>query len=131
MPRAMQAEAVRRGVARVVVAAMVAALAAVAGPVTPKAEAADLNPCNLPGGKQVCDTVEKGAKLVYEGSGAKSLVEGVEGAMDFASDPLGYIEQKLRRGTQGMFEAFGEALTGKKPPTPAEEKSKKTGGDRS
>lgn len=115
----MQADFVRRRMAQGLVAAMFAASIIVAGPVAPQAHAdISLNPCNAPGGKYVCDKAEEGAKWLYDKSGADSVVDGVSGAVDFASDPLGYLEQKLRSGTKGMFSAFGEELTGKKPSEP-------------
>ncbi|MFD5079647.1 hypothetical protein [Streptomyces sp. NPDC058371] len=118
----MQADFTRRRIAQGVIAAMFAASIVVVGPLAPKAEAIpdSLNPCNAPGGSYVCDKAEEGADWLYDKSGADSLVEGVSGVVDFATDPLGYMEQKLRSGTQGMFEAFGEALTGKKPDTSEE-----------
>ncbi|MFD7954261.1 hypothetical protein ACFV4X_12270 [Streptomyces ardesiacus] len=127
----MQAEFMRRRVAQGLVAAMFASLLVVAGPAAPKAQAIPgwANPCNLPGGKTVCDKVEDGAKWVYDKSGADSLVEGVGEAIDFASDPLGYMEQKLRAGTKSMFGAFGEELTGKNPNEPKKGKAKKGKGD--
>ncbi|MFF2205994.1 hypothetical protein [Streptomyces sp. NPDC058145] len=117
----MQAEVVRR-VAQSMVAALFAACLAVAGPAALKAQADDglgsLSPCNLPGGKFVCDTADKGSKWLYDKSGADTVVDTASGAIDFATDPLGYLEQKLRSGTKGMFSAFGEELTGKKPSSP-------------
>ncbi|MET7489838.1 hypothetical protein [Streptomyces sp. NPDC005538] len=112
----MQADFVRRRMAQGLVAAMFAASIVVAGPAAPEAQAIPgwSNPCNLPGGKTVCDKAEDGAKWLYDKSGADSVVDGVSGAVDFASDPLGYLEQKLRSGTKGMFSAFGEELAGKK-----------------
>lgn len=110
------------------VAAIFAASIVVAGPGAPEAQAIDapgwLNPCNAPGGKTVCEKAEEGAKWLYDNSGADSVVEGVSEAVDFASDPLGYLEQKVRSGTESMFSAFGEELTGKKPSAP---KNGKTG----
>ncbi|MFF3957500.1 hypothetical protein ACFYY1_30445 [Streptomyces sp. NPDC001890] len=119
----MQVDLVRRRVAQGVVAAMFAASIVVAGPAAPQAHAdvdvpGWLNPCNAPGGKTVCKKAEEGAKWLYDKSGTESLVEGVSTAVDFASDPLGYLEQKIRSGTKGMFSAFGEELTGKKPDAP-------------
>jgi hypothetical protein len=123
----MQAESARRRIAQGVVTALFAASLFVAGPAAPKAHAGPgwLNPCNAPGGKAVCDKAEQGAKWLYDNSGADSIVDGVSGAVDFASDPLGYLEQKLRAGTKGMFEAFGEELTGKKPADPKDDKKGK------
>ncbi|MFF1678365.1 hypothetical protein ACFVYG_20290 [Streptomyces sp. NPDC058256] len=117
----MQADAARRRMARGLIAAMFAAAIVVVGPSSPRAEADPgwLNPCNAPGGSYVCDKAEEGAEWLYDKSGTGSLVEGVSEAIDFGTDPLGYMEQKLRSGTQGMFEAFGEELTGKKPSTPS------------
>ena len=101
---------------------MFAACIVVAGPAAPEAQASEvsglLNPCNAPGGKAVCEKADEGAKWLYDKSGADSVVEGVGEAVDFASDPLGYLEQKLRSGTKDMFSAFGEELTGKKPSAP-------------
>ncbi|MFD8897594.1 hypothetical protein [Streptomyces ardesiacus] len=51
--------------------------------------------------------------------------KSIDSAIDFASDPLGYLEQKLRSGTKGMFSAFGEELTGKKPAEPKGDKKGK------
>ncbi|MFI9772757.1 hypothetical protein ACIHJG_38855 [Streptomyces sp. NPDC052415] len=112
------------------VSTMFAASIVVAGPAAPPAHAdvdgpGWLNPCNAPGGKTVCEKAEEGAKWLYDKSGADSVVEGVTEAVDFASDPLGYLEQKLRSGTKGMFSAFGEELTGKKPPEPKDGKKGK------
>lgn len=125
----MQAEFARRRTAQVLVAAMFAVSLVVAGPAAPKAHALPgpgwLNPCNAPGGKTVCDKAEQGAKWLYDKSGADSVVDGVSSAVDFASDPLGYLEQKLRSGTKGMFAAFGEELTGKKPADPTDDKKGK------
>ncbi|MEU5193726.1 hypothetical protein AB0G86_06630 [Streptomyces scabiei] len=123
----MQADSVQRRMAQGIVAAMLAASIVVAGPAAPQAHAkvgvpGFLNPCNAPGGKYVCEKAEEGAKWLYDKSGADSVVEGVSGAVDFATDPLGYLEQKLRSGTQGMFSAFGEELTGKKPSPPKKRK---------
>ncbi|MFE5406197.1 hypothetical protein ACFQ9Z_33520 [Streptomyces sp. NPDC056580] len=118
----MQADVVRRCIAQPMLAALFAACLAVAGPAAPKARAdgglGSLSPCNLPGGKLVCDTADKGTKWLYDKSGADTVVDTASGAIDFATDPLGYLEQKLRAGTQGIFSAFGEELTGKKPPSP-------------
>jgi hypothetical protein len=101
---------------------MFAASIVVAGPAAAQAQALDapgfLNPCNAPGGKTVCEKAAEGAKWLYEKSGTESVVEGVTEAVDFASDPLAYLEQKLRSGTKGMFSAFGEELTGRKPSAP-------------
>ncbi|MET8676082.1 hypothetical protein ABZW18_00355 [Streptomyces sp. NPDC004647] len=121
----MQAESARRWVARAVVAALFSTGLVVAPPSAPEAHAA-WSPCSLPGGATVCPLVKKGEDLVKKGADgvvkfskdytAVDEVGGaVNGAVDFASDPLGYIEQKLRTGTQGLFEAFGEELTGKNP----------------
>ncbi|MFJ5951343.1 hypothetical protein [Streptomyces noursei] len=123
----MQADFVRRRMAQGIVAAIFAASIVVAGPATPQAHALPgwANPCNLPGGKTVCKKAEDGAKWLYDKSGASSVVEGVGSAIDFASDPLGYMEQKLRTGTQNMFSAFGEELTGKKPSAPKNGKKPK------
>ncbi|MYS33650.1 hypothetical protein K388_05992 [Streptomyces sp. KhCrAH-43] len=123
----MQAEFMRRRLAQGLVAAMFASLLVVAGPAAPKAQAIP-NPCNMPGGRTVCEKVEDGAKWLYDKSGADSVVEGVTEAIDFASDPLGYLEQKLRSGTKSMFGAFGEELTGKNPNEP-KKKPKKVEGD--
>ncbi|MDI9889481.1 hypothetical protein QMZ92_35570 [Streptomyces sp. HNM0645] len=119
----MLADFLRRRMAQGVVAAMFAVSIVVAGPAAPKAHADNdlpvwLNPCNAPGGKMVCEKADEGAKWLYDKSGADSVVEGVSEAIDFASDPLGYLEQKLRSGTKSMFGAFGEELTGKKPTAP-------------
>ncbi|MGW3928697.1 hypothetical protein ACWECC_11405 [Streptomyces microflavus] len=128
----MQVDFVRRRVAQGIIAALFAASVVVAGPAAPQAHAdVDvpewLNPCNAPGGKTVCKKAEEGAKWIYDKSGADSVVEGVSDAVDFASDPLGYMEQKLSSGTKGMFSAFGEELTGKKPDAP--KNGKKAKGD--
>jgi len=116
----MQADVVRWRIAQSMVAALFTACLAVAGPAAPKAQADDglglLSPCNLPGGKLVCDTAEKGSKWLK--SGADTVVDTASGAIDFATDPLGYLEEKLRSGTRGMFSAFGEELTGKQPSSP-------------
>ncbi|MGZ2358456.1 hypothetical protein LRE75_17420 [Streptomyces sp. 372A] len=128
----MQADFVRRRLAQGLVAALFSACLVVAGPAAPKAHAGLpdpdwLNPCNLPGGKTVCKKASDGAKWLYDKSGADSIVDGVGSAIDFASDPLGYMEQKLRAGAEGMFGAFGEELTGKNPNAP--QKGKKDQGD--
>ncbi|MFE0774142.1 hypothetical protein [Streptomyces sp. NPDC058861] len=99
--------------------AMLAVSVLLAGPAVPQARAdvkvpGWVNPCNAPGGKYLCDKAKKGGEWLYENSGAKGLVDGVGSVVDFGSDPFGYIEGKLRGGTKGMFEAFGEELTGKK-----------------
>ncbi|MFI5864601.1 hypothetical protein [Streptomyces sp. NPDC051546] len=108
---------------------MFAASLVVAGPAAPEAHAVPgwANPCNLPGGKTVCKKATDGAKWLYDKSGADSLVEGVGEAIDFASDPLGYMEQKVRAGTKSMFGAFGEELTGKNPNEPKKGKVGKKG----
>ncbi|MEU7028829.1 hypothetical protein AB0A60_19330 [Streptomyces sp. NPDC046275] len=113
----MQAEFMQRRVAQGLVAALFASLLVVAGPAAPKAQAIPgwVNPCNLPGGKTVCDKVEDGAMWLAENTGALSVAENVSEVVDFATDPLGYMEQRLRSGTKSMFGAFGEKLTGKKP----------------
>lgn len=123
----MQADFVRRRMAQGIVAAMFAASIVVAGPAVHQAHADSkvpgwINPCNLPGGKTACKKAEEGAKWIYDKSGADSVVEGMNKAVDFASDPLGYLEQKLRSGTKSMFGAFGEELTGKKPAAPKDGK---------
>ncbi|MFE9250840.1 hypothetical protein [Streptomyces sp. NPDC007088] len=127
----MQAECARRRTVQVLVAALFAVSLIFAGPAAPKAQALPgpgwLNPCNAPGGKTVCDKAEQGAKWLYDKSGADSVVNDVNSAVDFASDPLGYLEQKLRSGTKGMFAAFGEELTGKKPADPADPTADKKG----
>jgi hypothetical protein len=125
----MQADFVRRRMAQGLVAAMFAASLVVAGPAALKAHAIPgwANPCNLPGGKLACKKAESGAKWLYDKSGADSVVDGVSEAVDFASDPLGYMEQKLRAGTKGMFSAFGEELTGKKVGEPEKGKKKSKG----
>ncbi|MER5891208.1 hypothetical protein ABT160_46000 [Streptomyces sp. NPDC001941] len=110
----MQAESLLKRLAPVLAAVVFATVFVVAGPNPPRAEALP-NPCNLSGGRAICGKVEEGAKWLYEKSGTGSLVEGVSEAVDFASDPLGYMEQKLRQGTKSMFGAFGEELTGKNP----------------
>lgn len=117
MLRAIQADSAGRRMAQGLVAAMFAASIVVVGPSAPKAQAipSGLNPCNAPGGKYVCDKAKQGAEWLYNESGAASVVDAAGQTADFATDPLGYIEQKLSDGTKGMFEAFGEELTGKKP----------------
>ncbi|MEU3640933.1 hypothetical protein AB0H23_32505 [Streptomyces albogriseolus] len=124
----MQADFVRRRMAQGLVAAMFAASLVVVGPTAPKAHAIPgwANPCNLPGGKTVCEKASDGAMWLYENSATDDLVIGVAKSIDFASDPLGYMEQKLRAGTKGMFSAFGEELTGKKveDPEKGEKRSK-------
>lgn len=127
----MQAEFMRRRVAYGLVTAVFASLLVVAGPAAPKAQAVPglPNPCNLPGGKTVCGKVEDGAEWLYDKSGADSVVGGVSAAIDFASDPLGYLEQKLRHGTKSMFGAFGEELTGENPNEPQKGKGKKGKGN--
>ncbi|MEU5242394.1 hypothetical protein ACH4UR_37465 [Streptomyces lydicus] len=117
----MQAKAVRRRIAKGLVAAMFAASIVVAGPAAPKAQAdmpGWLNPCNSSGGRYLCNKAKEGAKWLYDKSGLHDAVDTVSETADFASDPLGYMEQKLRSGTQSMFSAFGEELTGKKPSAP-------------
>jgi hypothetical protein len=121
----MRAESGRRWLARGVVAALFSTVLVAAPPAPPKAHAVP-NPCNLPGGDTACEMAGKSAKWVAEnvpgaksaGEAANGVVDGVGEAVDFASDPLGYLEQKLRSGTKGMFSAFGEELTGKKPKDP-------------
>ncbi|MFD4243707.1 hypothetical protein ACFWP3_19230 [Streptomyces sp. NPDC058525] len=123
MLRATQADTLRRRAAQALVTAMLAASVVVAGPAVPQARAVEVpgwvNPCNAPGGKYLCDKAKKGGIWLYENTGAKGVVDGVSSAVDFASDPFGYIEGKVRSGTKGMFDAFGEELTGKKPSAPA------------
>ncbi|MGP3951256.1 hypothetical protein [Streptomyces sp. 7N604] len=124
----MQADYVRRWLAQGLVAALLSASFIVAGPAAPKAHAVDwddFNPCNLPGGGVACKKAEEGSKWLYENSPVKGAVETTAEVVDFATDPLGYIESKLRAGTKGMFEAFGEELTGKKPSAP--KNGRKTG----
>lgn len=121
----MRAESARRRVAQVLVTAVFAGSLVVAGQAAPEAHADPgpgswLNPCNAPGGKWVCDKAADGAKWVYDKSGADSFVE----AVDFGSDPLGYLEQKVRAGTEGFFDAFGEELIGKRPDSPEDKKGK-------
>ncbi|MGW3387333.1 hypothetical protein [Streptomyces cinereoruber] len=127
----MQAEFMQRRVAQGLVAAMFASLLVVAGPAAPKAQAIPgwANPCNLPGGKTVCDKAEDGARWLAENTGALSVAENVGAAVDFATDPLGYLEQKLRSGAKSMFGAFGEELTGKNPNDPKKDKAKQGKGD--
>lgn len=78
----------------------------------------------------MCDKVEEGAKWLYDKSGADSAVEGATAAVDFATDPLGYFESKLRAGTRKMFESFSEELTGKKPGEDEDPNRKPKGGSR-
>jgi hypothetical protein len=125
----MQGDFAQRRLAEGVAVVLFTVSLAIAGPAAPRAHAdvgvpGWLNPCNAPGGKAVCDKAEEGAKWLYDKSGADSVVAGVGQAADFASDPLGYLEQKLRAGSKGMFSAFGEELTGKKPPDPVDGKGK-------
>jgi hypothetical protein len=118
----MPAEGALRRTAQVLVAALFTASIVVAGPAAPKAAAGPgswLNPCNAPGGSYVCDKAEKGAKYLYDKSGADSVVNSVKGAADFATDPFGYIEDKIQGGTQQLFQAFGQELTGKNPESPS------------
>ncbi|MFF8431048.1 hypothetical protein ACF07Y_39125 [Streptomyces sp. NPDC016566] len=98
------------------VAALFAASVVITGPSAPRAQAVpdSLNPCNLPGGKYVCDKAEKGTKWLYDNSGADTLVDGISETVDFSTDPLGYIANHMRGGSQALFNSFGEALTGKK-----------------
>ncbi|KNE83360.1 hypothetical protein AB0B04_19465 [Streptomyces xinghaiensis] len=120
----MRADVTRR-MARGLAAAAFAVSIAAGGPAPSQARADGpdwLNPCNAPGGKYVCDKAKEGAKWLYDNSGADSVVEGVGEAVDFASDPFGHIEQKLREGTKGLFKAFGEELTGKDPDSPKKER---------
>lgn len=118
----MQADLARRRFAQVLVTALFAASVIVAGPAAPKAHAFP-NPCNAPGGRYVCGKAAEGAALVLDNSVTGSITD----AVDFATDPLGYLEQKIRSGTEGMFSSFGEALTGKKPSAPKD--NKKDDGD--
>jgi len=111
MPRRMQADAMRR-LSQVLAAAVFSTLLLIAWPVAPAAHADGYNPCDLPGGAYVCQKVEQGSKSLYENSGAKAVVDSASSAVDFATDPLGYIEDKLRNGTKGMFQAFGQELIG-------------------
>ncbi|MGW8989039.1 hypothetical protein ACWGRF_03765 [Streptomyces zhihengii] len=106
---------------RALVPALLAASVVVAGPAAPQAQAFSIL-CNAPGGTYMCDKAAAGAKWLYENSGAKGVVDGVSSVVDFASDPFGYIEGKLRNGTKGMFDAFGEELTGKESSVPADDK---------
>ncbi|WP_331726237.1 hypothetical protein [Streptomyces sp. NBC_00470] len=107
----MQADVFRRRVAQGLVTALFAISLVTAGPAAPQAQALP-NPCNLPGGKYVCGAAKAGANLI---DSADNIASGVSHAVDFASDPFGYIEQKVRAGAQKLFTAFGEELTGKKP----------------
>ncbi|MEV4872835.1 hypothetical protein [Streptomyces syringium] len=122
----MQADFVWRRIAQGLVTVMFTASLVVAGPPASKAHAFP-NPCNAPGGKWVCKKAKDGAKWLYDKSGADSVVDGVTEAVDFASDPLGYLEEKLRSGTKGMFAAFGEELTGKNPADPKNGKTAEKG----
>ncbi|MFD7861537.1 hypothetical protein [Streptomyces sp. NPDC059783] len=116
---------------RGVLAAVLAILLVVAIPVGPRAHAAPswVNPCNLPGGSTVCDKVKDGTKLIYDIACACSLAGSVGEAINFATDPLGYMEQKLRSGAKSMFGAFGEELTGKNPNKPKKDTGKAEKGD--
>lgn len=118
----------RLGPALVAIALTVSAL--IVGPSAPKAHAVP-NPCNLPGGEYLCKKAAEGTVWLDENTPifdaarkVDSAVDTVSSAADFASDPLGYMENKLRGGTKGMFEAFGEELTGKKPSAPKDSKGK-------
>ena len=121
----MQADFARRCMAQGVVASMFAAFLVVVGPATTTAQAAP-NPCNLPGGHYVCKKAVDGAEWIDEnvpgvheaGEAIDSAIDTAGSVVDFASDPLGYLEGKLRDGTKGMFSAFGEERTGKKPSAP-------------
>lgn len=114
----MPANSLSRLAARVVLVLILAATARVAAP-SPAAHADGwdtFNPCNLPGGAYACQKVEEGSKWLYKASGAESVVNSASSAIDFATDPLGYIDERLRTGFQGLFKAFGEELTGKESP---------------
>ncbi|MFH8257629.1 hypothetical protein [Streptomyces roseolus] len=118
----MQAESVERRAVAAVIGAVFLAWLVFFGPSVPRAQALP-NLCNLPGGTYLCEKAIEGAVwadknvpgLHEAGEAVNSVVETVDDAIDFASDPLGYMEQKLRSGTKSMFGAFGEELTGKNP----------------
>ncbi|MFE7777689.1 hypothetical protein ACFU5O_28075 [Streptomyces sp. NPDC057445] len=137
MHLATQADCLRRRLAQITAVVLLAGAAVVVGPSAPEAKAAPpnpLSPCNLPGGKYVCDKAQKGAEWLYENTpgveGVAGAVDAASTAVDFATDPLGYIEAKLRSGSKGMLEAFGEELTGKKPTAPkGKKKAEKAEGD--
>jgi hypothetical protein len=97
--------------------------ALVVGPSAPRAHAAP-NPCNLPGGDYLCKKAVEGTIWLDENTPLFDTARKVDSAIDFATDPLGYMENKLRGGTKGMFEAFGEELTGRKPSAPKDGKGK-------
>src|SRR5690348_63629 len=106
----------RRQTSRAALALLLSMAMVLLGPATQKATAGPgdwLNPCNVPSARYVCDKAEQGAKYLYDKSGAHSIVDGVTSAVDFASDPFGYIEDKLAGAAAGLFQSFGEELTGK------------------
>jgi hypothetical protein len=117
MLRVTQAELPWRRLGPAVVAITLAASAFVVGPSAPKAQALP-NPCNLPGGKYLCDKAVDGVIWADKNTAIFDAARTVNSVADFATDPFGYIEGKLRGGTKGMFEAFGEELTGKKASAP-------------
>ncbi|MEU6070537.1 hypothetical protein ABZ864_40385 [Streptomyces sp. NPDC047082] len=133
MHRATPADRSWRRLGHALVAVVVAASAFIVGPSAPEAQAAP-NPCNLPGGKYLCKKAldgvvwaDKNVPGLHEaGSAVGSAIDTASDVADFATDPLGYIEGKLRGGTKALFEAFGEELTGKKPGAPKKiQKSKR------
>jgi hypothetical protein len=115
----MQADSLRHRLTQGLAAILFAACILLAGPAVPRAHADVpdwLNPCNLPGGTTVCKKSMQGSLWMLENTAVGDVATGVSTVVDFASDPLGYLEQKLRSGAKGMFSAFGEELTGKEPP---------------
>ncbi|WP_331732840.1 hypothetical protein OG613_48760 (plasmid) [Streptomyces sp. NBC_00015] len=124
MLRATPAELSWRRLGPALVAIVLTASAFVVGPSAPEAQALP-NPCNLPGGEYLCKKAVQGTIWLDENTPlldaarkVDSAADAVSSAADFASDPFGYIEAKVRGGTQGMFDAFGEELTGKRPSAP-------------
>lgn len=133
MLRATQAELSWRRLGPALVAIVLAASAFVVGPSAPEAQAVP-NPCNLPGGEYLCKKAVQGTVWLDENTPlfdvarkVDSAADAVSSAADFASDPFGYIESKVRGGTKGMFSAFGEELTGKKVDEPKKDEKKSKG----
>ncbi|MFF9157613.1 hypothetical protein ACF1AB_35940 [Streptomyces sp. NPDC014846] len=110
----MRADFARRRLSQGLATALIAVSAIVAGPTAGKAEAFGPSICDLPGGKYACKKADEGLKWMYDKSGADTLVDGASEAIDFATDPLGYMANHMRGGAQALFNSFGEELTGKK-----------------
>ncbi|WP_440580935.1 hypothetical protein [Streptomyces sp. PT19] len=122
----MQADSLlrRHRIGPAVAALAITVATTVVGPAASQAKALP-NPCNLPGGKYVCKKAAQGVIWADENTAVLDAAKSIDSAIDFASDPLGYLEVKLRSGTKGMFSAFGEELTGKKPTEPGGSKGER------